>query len=96
VERRLTAAGVPAGKVQRTRDLFVDPQYQHRSFYRYLEHAEVGVVPYAGHQFSIDGYGNGPRFAAPMLGQHTFEVLTDLLGMTDEEVATAAAEGALE
>ncbi len=96
VEQLLAAAGVPAGKVQRTRDLLVDPQYQHRSFYRYLEHAEVGVVPYAGHQFAIDGYGNGPRFAAPMLGQHTFEVLTGLLGLTDEEVATAAAEGPLE
>jgi len=96
VERLLVSAGVPAGKVQRTRDLFVDPQYRHRSFYRYLEHAEVGEVPYAGHQFQIEGYGNGPRFAAPMLGQHTFEVLTELLGMTADEVAMAAAEGALE
>ena len=38
-------AGVPAGKVQRTRDLRVDPQYLHRRFYRRLEHPEVGRHP---------------------------------------------------
>jgi benzylsuccinate CoA-transferase BbsF subunit len=96
VERLVTAAGVPAGKVQRSRDLAVDPQYQHRRFYRHLEHPEVGMVTYAGHQFRIEGYDNGPRFAAPMLGQHTYEVLTGFLGLTDDEVAEAAAAGALE
>ena len=59
VEALLAAAGIPAGKVQRTRDLRVDPQYLHRRFYRRLEHAEVGVIPYAGHQFRIRGYDNG-------------------------------------
>jgi crotonobetainyl-CoA:carnitine CoA-transferase CaiB-like acyl-CoA transferase len=96
VEAQLLTAGVPAGKVQRTRDLRVDPQYLHRRFYRRLEHAEVGVIPYAGHQFRIRGYDNGPRAAAPRFGEHTFEVLTELLGMTPEEVGDAAVAGALE
>lgn len=96
VEATLLAAGVPAGKVQRTRDLRVDPQYLHRRFYRRLEHPEVGVIPYAGHQFRFRGYDNGPRSAAPMFGEHTFEVLTELLGMTPDEVGDAAAAGALE
>ena len=96
VEAMLLAAGVPAGKVQRTRDLRVDPQYVHRRFYRRLEHPEVGVIPYAGHQFRFRGYDNGPRSAAPMFGEHTFEVLTELLGMTSDEVGDAAAAGALE
>jgi benzylsuccinate CoA-transferase BbsF subunit len=96
VEKILCEAGVPAGKVQRSRDLRVDPQYLHRRFYQRLEHAEVGVIPYAGHQFAIRGHDHGPRWAAPMLGEHTYEVLTGLLGMTAEEVAEAAAAGALE
>ena len=58
--------------------------------------AEVGVIPYAGHQFRIRGYDNGPRAAAPRFGEHTFEVLTDFLGMTPEEVGDAAVAGALE
>ena len=94
VERHLAEAGIAAGKVQRTRDLAVDPQYLHRGFYRVLEHSEVGPVTYAGHQFRVRGYDNGPRFAAPMLGEHTFEVVRELLAMTDDEIAEAAAGGA--
>ena len=82
--------------MQRTSDLRVDPQYLHRRFYHRLEHGEVGIVPYAGHQYRIRGYEHGPRTAAPMLGEHTFEVLTDFLGMTPDEVGDAAAAGALE
>ncbi|MDH3679780.1 MAG: CoA transferase [Acidimicrobiia bacterium] len=96
VEQQLRAAGIAAGKVQRSRDLRDDPQYVHRGFYKRLEHSEVGVIPYAGHQYRIRGYDNGPRFAAPMLGEHTYEVLTELLGMSPDDVAEAAASGALE
>ena len=38
---------------------------------------------------------NGLRRPAPLLGQHTEEVLTELLGYTQEEVARLAEAGAL-
>ncbi|MEM9622402.1 MAG: CoA transferase, partial [Pseudomonadota bacterium] len=44
----LQTVGVPAGKVQRSSDLLADHQYQHRQFYRYLDHPEMGHIPYAG------------------------------------------------
>jgi crotonobetainyl-CoA:carnitine CoA-transferase CaiB-like acyl-CoA transferase len=91
---RLQAAGVPAGAVQRSSDHMLDPQLAHRSFFRRLEHAEMGEVPYEGHQFRIDGYDNGPRFPAPCLGEHTYQVLTEVLGLGDDEVAEALASGA--
>jgi benzylsuccinate CoA-transferase BbsF subunit len=89
VMQRLQAAGVPAGIVQQSADLVVDPQYQHRNFYRYLDHPEMGHIPYAGHQYKIQGYDNGPRGPAPMLGEHSFEVLSQILGLSDEEIASA-------
>ncbi|MEC7874991.1 MAG: CoA transferase [Actinomycetota bacterium] len=95
VERILLGAGIPAGKVQRSRDLVSDPQYLHRDFYKRLEHSEVGVIPYAGHQYKIRDYNHGPRSAAPMLGEHTYEVLSELLGMSPDEIAEAASDGAL-
>ena len=49
----------------------------------------MGPVPYAGHQFRIKGYDNGPRFPAPVLGQHNEQVLREVLGMTDEEITEA-------
>ncbi|HEY7294260.1 MAG TPA: CoA transferase, partial [Dehalococcoidia bacterium] len=95
VMHELQRAGVPAGAVQRSSDLLNDPQLAHRRYFRPLEHPEMGMVPYEGHQFRIRGYDSGPRRPAPCLGEHTVEVLRDLLGMTDEEIAEVAASGAL-
>ncbi|MCZ6869706.1 MAG: CoA transferase [Gammaproteobacteria bacterium] len=95
VANALRAVGVPAGEVQRSSDLLRDPQYEHRGFYRYLDHGEMGNIPYAGHQFHIKGYDGGPRTAAPLIGEHSVEVLQTLLGMSDEEIADAVANGAI-
>ena len=91
----LQSSGVPAGRVQRSSDLLKDPQYTHREFYRYMDHPEMGNVPYTGHQYQINGYKNGPRAAAPTLGQHSFEILSDQLKMSDEEIAEAFASGVI-
>jgi crotonobetainyl-CoA:carnitine CoA-transferase CaiB-like acyl-CoA transferase len=88
--KTLQAAGVPAGAVQRSSDHLVDPQLAHRAFFHPLEHPEMGTVPYEGHQFAISGYASGPRSAAPCLGEHSMEVLLEVLGMTAEEVAEVA------
>jgi crotonobetainyl-CoA:carnitine CoA-transferase CaiB-like acyl-CoA transferase len=91
----LQAAGVPAGMVQRSSDhLQHDPQLAHRRFFRPLEHPEMGVVPYEGHQYRIRGYDNGPRMPAPCLGEHTYEVLSEVLGLSDDEVTEVLASGA--
>ncbi len=95
VMHQLTAAGVPAGRVQRSRDLLEDPQYRHRGFHTELDHPEMGRVPYSGHQFRVSGYDNGPRFAAPLLGGDSFEILETDLGMTAEEIADLMAAGTL-
>ena len=90
----LQSAGVPAGVVQRSSDLLDDPQLAHRRFFRPMQHPEMGEVPYEGHQYRISGYDNGPRSPAPCLGEHTFEVLTEHLGMDMEQAAAALASGA--
>jgi crotonobetainyl-CoA:carnitine CoA-transferase CaiB-like acyl-CoA transferase len=90
---RLQYAGIPAGVVQRSSDLLRDPQLAHRHFFRPMVHGEMGEVPYEGHMFRIRGYDNGPRFPAPLLGEHTYEVLTEVLGMSDDEAAEALASG---
>ena len=90
----LQAAGVPAGAVQRSSDHQLDPQLAHRRFFRRMEHPEMGEVPYEGHQYAIRGYDNGPLFPAPCLGEHTYQVLTEVLGLDDDEVTTVLASGA--
>jgi crotonobetainyl-CoA:carnitine CoA-transferase CaiB-like acyl-CoA transferase len=92
---RLQAAGVPAGMVQRSSDHLEDPQLRHRRFFRPLMHPEMGEVPYEGHQFRIAGYDSGPRTPAPCLGEHSIQVLQEILGYDDENLARLAASGAL-
>ena len=91
----LQAAGVPAGVVQRSSDTLQDPQFAHRHFFRPMVHAEMDEIPYEGHMFRIAGYDSGPRFPAPCLGADTYEVLTGILGMTDDEAAEALSSGAV-
>ncbi|HJM00075.1 MAG TPA: CoA transferase, partial [Acidimicrobiales bacterium] len=95
LESQLLKSGIPAGVVARSSDLLTDPQYEHLSFYRWHEHGAMGQVPYAGHQYSIEEYDHGPRSAAPLLGEHTFEVLSDLLQIDPDEIAEIAISGAL-
>jgi len=95
VMETLQAAGVPAGVVQRSSDLLRDPQYRHRRFHQPLDHPEMGSVPYSGHQWRIRGYESGPRWPAPVLGQHSFQVLSEILGLADEEIGELVASGAV-
>ena len=90
--RLLQSSNVPAGVVQKSSDLLKDPQYSHREFYRYMKHPEMGTIPYAGHQYRMSAYNNGPRSAAPILGEHSFEILGGLLGMSDEAIAESYAK----
>ena len=92
----LTSHGVPAGAVQRSSDLAQDPQYAHRGFHRFHEHPEMGRVPYAGNQFRMPGYAPGPNSYAPLLGEHNAEVMREILGMSDEEIAAAIADGVIQ
>jgi crotonobetainyl-CoA:carnitine CoA-transferase CaiB-like acyl-CoA transferase len=95
VMRLLQEAGVPAGVAQRSSDLLNDPQLAHRGFHHYMEHPEMGNIPYSGHEFRIRGYDSGPRFPAPCLGQHNEQVMREILRMTDEEMVEVLAAGAV-
>lgn len=93
---RLQAAGVPAGVVARAQDLFEDPQLQHRQFFRRLDHAELGDHAVLTQSFRIESLRPGPWRAAPLFGEHTQEILSDVLEMSDEEIADYAMHGCFE
>jgi crotonobetainyl-CoA:carnitine CoA-transferase CaiB-like acyl-CoA transferase len=92
---RLKAVGVPASVVQRPSDLYEDKQLAHRRFFVPLKHSVMGTMPYDGPVTLFSATQGSPRTAGPCLGEHSHQVLTSLLGLTDEEVTEYAAAGAL-
>jgi benzylsuccinate CoA-transferase BbsF subunit len=95
--RQLQDAGVPAGVVQNAGDLIErDPQLAHRQHWQYLEHPEMGRSIYNNVPIKLSRTPGQLSRPAPMLGQHTEEICTSLLGLTTDEVARFAADKVFE
>jgi crotonobetainyl-CoA:carnitine CoA-transferase CaiB-like acyl-CoA transferase len=83
---KLRARGLAAGPVYSTPELMEDPVFSRSNMLVKLKHSEVGerVVPGLPVNFgAIDLEYRG----APMIGEHTDEVLTELLGYSAAEIA---------
>ncbi|MFM0045525.1 MULTISPECIES: CaiB/BaiF CoA transferase family protein [Paraburkholderia] len=95
--QQLQRAGVPAGVVQDARDLIEhDPQLAHRGHWQYLTHPEMGPTLYNNVPFQLSRTPGRLSRPAPLLGQHTEQVCTELLGLSVQEVAELAALGVFE
>jgi benzylsuccinate CoA-transferase BbsF subunit len=92
----LQQAGVPAGVVQNGADLLHDPQLHHRGFFVTLEHPRMGRVPYEGHQFHLSESPGALWSPAPLLGQHTTEVLRDILRLPSATITRLREQGVLQ
>lgn len=94
--RDLQARGVPAGAVQDAHDVTrVDPQLAYRGHWVRLPHAEMGESIYNNLPFRSSRWRVQPQRPAPLLGEHTREVLRDLLGLADAEIDALQAEQVL-
>ncbi len=93
----LAAVGVPAGRVQNAADITArDAQVAARNLLGTLPSEVFGARPFdrfpARWSASVlEPYQPSPAF----LGEHNFEILTELAGLSDEEVATAMGDGLL-
>ncbi|AMM33873.1 CoA-transferase [Sinomonas atrocyanea] len=96
----LEEAGVPSGPIYTAADICRDEQYKARNMVQRLPVSTgedvIENVGFPGIVPVIGGTSLPIRSLGPDLGQHTREVLTDILGMTPEQIqAVAAGEGAL-
>jgi len=85
----LQAAGVPAGVCQSPGDRFEkDEQFRDRGWWATMPHPEMGEESeFDGVTPSLSATPGTNRTSAPMLGANTHEVMTSLLGLSDEEFA---------
>jgi crotonobetainyl-CoA:carnitine CoA-transferase CaiB-like acyl-CoA transferase len=90
--RVLEEYDIPAAPVNDIGEVFADPQVQARGQVRAYEHAELGEIRYQASPMQFDRW-SFPNRPAPVLGQHTVEVLVDRLGYDETDVARLAEDG---
>jgi len=85
---RFLAAGVPASPVRTLEDVYRDPQSAARNMF-----PQVGPIPITGLPIKMESAPARPRSPAPRLGEHTREVLADLLECSQERIQSLIQTG---
>jgi crotonobetainyl-CoA:carnitine CoA-transferase CaiB-like acyl-CoA transferase len=90
----LESGGVPCAPVNTVDQVFADPQVQARGMQISMEHPLAGDnVSLVGSPIKLSGTPVSYRRPPPTLGQHTDEVLRELLDVSDSEFATLREQG---
>jgi crotonobetainyl-CoA:carnitine CoA-transferase CaiB-like acyl-CoA transferase len=90
---KLVAAGVPCGPVNDIGQALQDQQVRSRGMQIEIEHPLAGTLPLIGSPLRLSASPPQYRLPPPLLGEHTEQVLFDLLGMSASELEALRAAG---
>lgn len=95
--QELQTNGVPAGAVLNARELMTNEQLLARHLWDTQPVRGFATIPVQRYfPARIDGHGVASRSPAPWIGEHTDEVLRELLGYNDDKIAELRAAGVIE
>jgi len=89
------AAGLPTGPINTIDQVFADPQVLHRGMVQEVEHPTAGRVKLVGVPVKFSRTPGEIRLPPPGLGEHTDEVLGQILNLGGEELAALRSEGVI-
>ena len=98
LEAALQSRRVPAGAVLDGKALLFDDHLNERGFFEIVEHpscANIPPLPYASRPWKFDKTPGSIRRAAPTLGEHNYEVLQDILGMSESQTTDMEEAGVI-
>ena len=93
--RRLTEAGVPCSPINDIAQLFSDPQVAAREMIVEVDHPTAGRIRLTGIPAKFSRTPGRVQAPPPLLGEHTEEILTGLLGYSAEAIARLRAAGVI-
>ncbi|MEU8820083.1 CoA transferase [Actinoplanes sp. NPDC048796] len=88
----LHAAGVPAGRIFRAKDMFADPHFAAREAIVTVPHPDFGELPMQNATPRLSETPGRVRSAGPALGEHNDEIYGGLLGLEETERANLRQE----
>jgi len=94
-EALLLPAGIPLGAINSVDRVVEHPQVKARGVLAEYEHPAAGRMRSVSPYFRMSETPGGVRSPAPLLGQHTGEVLREDLGLADAEIARLREAGAI-
>ena len=89
----LNKAGVPCGPVYKVPDIFDDPHVNARGVLIDIEDPDVGAFKFARTGPHLGASPEIPANPAPELGQHSREILENILGYSCREIDNLTAKG---
>src|SRR5262249_25465038 len=95
-KKRLAEADVPHAPVLGVTAALAHPHAKGRDMVVEAGHAGIGPVRVVGRPIKFPGMPQRPVTAPPGFGQHTTEVLRDLLGYTDADIAALRETGVID
>ncbi len=95
VVEALVAEAVPVAPILQIDQTIEDPHVKARGIIKSVEHPSAGMIRLPGHPIKYNGLDLKIRSPAPLLGQHTEEVLRGILGYSGEEVEALKREGVI-
>ena len=87
-------AAIPVAPCMHFNDSGKTTQHQHRNFLQTYEHPITGHTPYLSYPFHLNGTHLPLGGPAPILGEHTNEILTQL-GYTQEQLEELESNGVI-
>ncbi|MDE0676329.1 MAG: CoA transferase [Acidimicrobiaceae bacterium] len=87
---RLQDIGVAAHIVQNSPEYTVDPQVIHRGQQIEVPHAKQGTTIVDASRFALSRTPAQVTYGGPTLGEHTFDILTEVLGYDSDRIAELA------
>ena len=78
--------GVQCGRVRSWQEMLEDAHVSRRDLVTSVDDPLMGPTPVMNSPYRIEGAGSEARGPAPLLGEHTYQVLGGLLGCSDGEI----------
>ena len=91
----LKSVDVPCNRLPSFDEVCNDPQLISRNMIIEVEQAMSGKVKVPGSLFKFSKTPGNVNYPAPLLGEHNQEILSEMLGYTEDEIANLSNEGVI-